>query len=105
MTECAFHPEAILDLEEVWGYIAGDSPDAADRVVNKIVSAVEGIVKQPHQGHRRPDLTKRPLRFFAIYEYLIAYAPDERPVWVIAVLHGRRHPRLLAAMLKSRSIH
>jgi hypothetical protein len=32
----------------------------------------------------------------------IAYAPDERPLWVIAVLHGRRNPRVLAAILRGR---
>jgi hypothetical protein len=33
---------------------------------------------------------------------LIAYAPNERPLWVIAILHGRRNPRLMASILKSR---
>ena len=32
-------------------------------------------------------------------EYLIVYAPDEKPLWVVAVLHGRRNPRLMAAIL------
>jgi hypothetical protein len=36
-------------------------------------------VTLPHQGHRRFDLTSRPLRFQTIRNYLIAYAPDEKP--------------------------
>jgi plasmid stabilization system protein ParE len=52
--------------------------------------------------HRRPDLTSRPLRFILVYDYLIAYAPDEKPLWVIAVLHGSRNPRVLAAILRER---
>jgi hypothetical protein len=33
---------------------------------------------------------------------MIAYAPDEYPLLVIAVLHGRRNPRVMAAILRAR---
>jgi hypothetical protein len=42
------------------------------------------------------------LRFQSVGEYVIAYAPDEKPLAVIAVLHGRRSPRVIAAILHSR---
>jgi hypothetical protein len=35
-----------------------------------------------HQGHRRPDLSSRPLRFTLVREFLIAYAPEEKPLCV-----------------------
>lgn len=97
-----FHPEAQIDLGEIWEYIAEDSPDAADRVIDDIEAALEALVPFPHQGHRRPDLTSRPLRFILVREYLIAYAPDEKPLWVVAVMHGRRSPRLMAAILRGK---
>jgi hypothetical protein len=34
--------------------------------------------------------------------YLIAYAPDKKPLWVVAIMHGRRRPRLMAAILRGR---
>jgi len=37
-----------------------------------------------------------------VRDYLIAYAPDECPLLVIAVLHGRRNPRVMAAILSAR---
>jgi len=37
-----------------------------------------------------------------VRDYLIAYAPDEDPVWVLAVIHGRRNPRVMAAILRGR---
>jgi hypothetical protein len=37
-----------------------------------------------------------------VREYLIAYAPDEKPLWIIAVMHGRRSPRIMAAILRER---
>jgi hypothetical protein len=43
------------------------------------------------------------LRFHVVRDqYLIAYAPDEIPLWVVAVLHGRRNPRVMAAILRRR---
>jgi len=36
------------------------------------------------------------------HEFLIAYVPDEKPIVVIAVLHGKRNPRIMAAILAGR---
>ncbi len=102
MTSYDFHPEAEIDLNEIWGYIASDSVNAADHVITDIHLALEGILPFPHQGHTRPDLTTRPLRFKRVRDYLIAYAPDEKPLWVIAVMHGHRSPRVMAAILRGR---
>ena len=68
----------------------------------QIYSAIRSVVTFPGSGHKRPDLTSRPLRFILVHEYLIAYAPDEKPLWVIAVMHGRRNPRAIAAILRGR---
>jgi plasmid stabilization system protein ParE len=91
-----------FDLDEIWQFIAADSPPAADRLIAEIIEAIDAVVTFPGIGHRRPDLTSRPLRFILVYDYLIAYAPDEKPLWVVAVIHGRRSPRLMAAILRSR---
>jgi antitoxin ParD1/3/4/toxin ParE1/3/4 len=98
----ALHPSAISDLEEIWAFIAEDSPDAADRVIEEIHEAIRGLVPFPESGHRRSDLTSRPLRFQVVRDFLIAYAGDEKPLVVIGVLHGRRNPRVIAAMLRER---
>lgn len=58
------HPEAAQDITEIWEYIANDSRLAARRVREDIVIRVR--------------------------DYLIAYAPDEKPPWIIAVMHGHR---------------
>ncbi len=102
MTGYEFHPEALLDLDEIWEFVRADDIEAAERTIAEILSAIRALVPFPGQGHRRPDLTSRPLRFTLVHEYLIAYAPDERPLWVVAVVHGRRDPRVLAAILRGR---
>jgi plasmid stabilization system protein ParE len=96
------HPGAALDITEIWEFIAEDNLHAAGRVREEIHDAIRRLVLFPDQGHVRTDLASRPLRFQSIRDYLIVYAPDEKPLVVIAVLHGRRSPRILAAILRER---
>ena len=102
MTGYDFHPEAAIDLDEIWHFIAETNIGAADRVIADILAALDALVSFPRQGHRRSDLTSRPLRFVQAHDYLIAYAPDEKPLWVVAVVHGHRSPRVMAAILRGR---
>ena len=55
MTGYAFHPEAGIDIVEIWEYIAADSLEATDRVIGDIHQSLEALVPFPHRGHRRPD--------------------------------------------------
>src|SRR5579862_3612830 len=103
MSEFVFHADAVKDLDEIWEYIATDNLDAADRIREEIYETIQSLLPFPRVGHSRPDLTTRPLRFHAVREYVIAYAPDEKPLAVIAVLHGRRSPRVIAAILRERA--
>ncbi len=102
MSGFVLHPDAFADLDEIWEFIAADNLSAADRVVDEIHEAIRALVPFPQQGHNRPDLTSRPLRFHPVRNFLIAYAPDEKPLVVLAILHGRRNPRVMAAILRGR---
>jgi plasmid stabilization system protein ParE len=102
MSGFVLHPDAVTDLEEIWEFIAAENADAADQVIEEIREAIRALVPFPHQGHLRSDLTSRLLRFQPVRSYLIAYAPEEDPLLVVAVLHGRRNPRVIAALLRGR---
>ena len=102
MSAVSFHPDAFIDLDDIWEFIAQDNIDAADRAVAEIFDTIRALAPFSQQGHRRPDLTSRPLRFHRVRDYLIAYAPDEKPLCVIAVMHGHRSPRVMAALLRDR---
>jgi len=101
MSGYVLHHEAFNDLDEIEEFIAKDSFAAAGRVLDEIYTAIQLLTKNPGLGHRRPDLTSRPLRFWLVYSYLVAYIP-EQPLVIIGVLHGRRSPKVLAAILSSR---
>jgi antitoxin ParD1/3/4/toxin ParE1/3/4 len=98
----ALHPGAAQDITDIWAFIAEDSPAAAGRFREEILGSIRKLVAFPYQGHIRTDLTSRPLRFQTVRDYLIVYAPAEKPLLVIAVLHGRRNPRVMAAILRER---
>jgi plasmid stabilization system protein ParE len=102
MSGFVFHPEALVDLEEIWEFIAAGNLEAADRILSALREAMRSLATFPRMGHTRADLTLRPLRFHPVRDFLIAYAPDESPLVVIAVLHGRRNPRVIAALLRER---
>ncbi len=96
------HPNAAQDITQIWEFIARDNIDAAGRVREEILGIIRQLVAFPQQGHKRSDITKEPLRFQTIRSYLVAYAPEEKPLLVLAVLHGRRNPRIIAAILRNR---
>jgi len=75
MKEYDFHPGARSDLDEIWEFIASASINAADKMIADILKAVSTLVPFPHQGHRRTDLTSRPLRFGAC---VITSSPTRR---------------------------
>jgi plasmid stabilization system protein ParE len=102
MSGFVLHPDAFTDLTEIWEFIAIDNPGAADRVLEEIHAAIHALIPFPQAGHGRSDLTSRPLRFHPVRDFLIAYAPDEKPLVVLAILHGRRNPRVMAAILRER---
>jgi len=102
MSGFVFHPDALVDLNEIWEFIAADNPVAADRVIEEIHETIRALIPFPQLGHRRSDLTSRPVRFHPVRDFLIAYTPDEEPLVVLAVLHGRRNPRVMAALLRGR---
>jgi toxin ParE1/3/4 len=102
MSGYELHPEAFTDIDEIAAYIGQDSPEAAHRVVDELYRAIQNVVAFPHSGHRRPDLTGRPLRFIRVRDYIVAYAPAEKPLWVVAIMHGHRSPRTMAAILRGR---
>lgn len=73
-----FHPEASIDLDDIWEFIAADNVAAANTAMDDIFDAIDTLVAFPYQGYRRPNLTSRPLRFKLVREYVIALRAGEK---------------------------
>ena len=95
MTGFKLSPEAYDDIDEMWEFIAQDNIDAADRVREEIFAACEKLAETPGMGHLRQDLADEPLRFWAVYSYLIIYREDSDPLEIVRVLHGARDVKSL----------
>jgi toxin ParE1/3/4 len=77
------------DLHQIKNYLVGRAgPAVARQVMREIRLAMDLVGGQPDVGHVREDLTSRPLKFWAIFSYLVVYVPNVRPVEIIRVLHG-----------------
>lgn len=83
-------PRAEQDVADIWNYIAGDSVEAADRVLNALEGAIHKLAEAPGIGHVREELADRGHRFFLGYSYLIVYRYETKPLQVIRVLHAGR---------------
>jgi plasmid stabilization system protein ParE len=70
------HLLAVQDMTDIWEFLAEANPQAARRVREDILGAICVLVSFPHQGHRRTDLTSRPI-IWSI-KTLIAPAPNWR---------------------------
>jgi len=102
MSRFVVHPAASLEINEIWEFIAAENLNAADRILDELRESFEKLADLPEMGFRREELTSKPLRFFPVRDFLIVYAPEEKPLLVVAVLHARRNPRVLAAVLRER---
>jgi len=94
-------PQAVEDLFQIWQFIAQDTEEAAKRVQSEFYETFDALARMPRQGHRREDLTRRPVLFFPLYSYLIVYQPDVDPIRILAVVHGRRN---VQRVLKERGL-
>ena len=92
--------DADVDLDAIWAFIARDNVEAAERVDREFYKTFESLARMPEQGYQRRDLTRRPVRFFPLYSYLIIYQPADGAIQILAVIHGNRN---LKRILKDRS--
>jgi plasmid stabilization system protein ParE len=94
MGEYRFTPQALRDLFDIWDFIAGDNPEAADRVEAVVFRAWQLAADSPFAGTVRADLTSLPVRFWVVQpyvNYLVVYRPEEKPLQIIRILHGARN--------------
>jgi plasmid stabilization system protein ParE len=82
-------PAATADVEQIEAFLDEHAPHATDAVLTRIHSAMRRIASTPGSGHLRRDLADEPLRFVAVWSYLVVYRLT-RPVEIVRVIHGAR---------------
>jgi toxin ParE1/3/4 len=80
---------AVKDLDEIWLYIARDSVDAAEKMIQRIEEASEKLASMPGMGQKRDDLQPG-IRSYPVSRYLIFYRAIRGGIEVLHVYHGAR---------------
>lgn len=88
-------PEAERDLAEIVHYVWGDSRRAAMKLADEMRVAMRKLAAMPTLGHRRPDLTDEPVRFWKVRSWLIIYHERLKPLSIARILHGARDVKTL----------
>ncbi len=84
-------PVAFEDICQIWNYLTEQAgPEVADRMEERLFSIFETLRQFPHLGHRRTDLTHRPVLFFPSRPYIVVYEPNQDRIIIHSVLHGAR---------------
>ena len=91
-------PSAKRDVNDIWDYIANDSIEAADRVLDALESAMVKLAKNPGVGHWREELADKSHRLWLVYSYLIVYRHEVKPLQIVRVLHAARDVRRLLGL-------
>jgi plasmid stabilization system protein ParE len=88
MATIAWTEEAQRWLEDIFGYIAAENPEAAARTVQGIYERTQVLTKFPDIGHRY-HASERNVRILLYGHYRIAYlVRDDGNIDVLGVFHG-----------------
>jgi plasmid stabilization system protein ParE len=90
VTRIVWAAAARRDLAAHIAYIARDDPDAADRVEEAILEAVDGLADFPFRGRPGRRIGTRELVVAAFPTYIVVYTASESQVGIARVLHSRQ---------------
>ena len=79
------------DIEGIIGHLGSDNPKVAERFEDDLYDAFGHLAANPHLGHKRSDLTNRPVFFLTVkrFSYVIIYKKSS-PVEILRVVHWHR---------------
>ena len=88
MKKVFFSLQSIEDLENIWLYIARDSPVRADDFIDRIRDVCkESLAVFPKIGSPR-DYLQKGILAFPYKKYMIYYRYQNKRVEIIRILHG-----------------
>lgn len=89
MKEPRLSGRARADLHEIWLYIASDTPEAADRFIQRLLATCRKLASSPSIGRAREELA-RGIRSFPVGSHVIFYRVSKSGIEVVRVLSGYR---------------
>jgi len=89
VSEVVLSELAEADLTDIWVFVAQDSVEAANRLLDQLHEKCRFLAGSPKAGHQRSELDPS-IRSFAAGSYVIFYREGDDGIEVARVLHGHR---------------
>ena len=92
MVQVIWAEPALGDLDEIYRFIAKDSPRYARLMVERLTAAADRLGEFPQLGEVLPQFAHRGYRQLVVGVYRLVYREDTRRgrVIVVAAIHGAR---------------
>lgn len=83
---------AETDLDDLFDYIARDSPIYAERFVDRILDAVVKLAELPRVGRKVPEASADHIRELVVQSQRVIYAidDDQNTINILALVHVRQ---------------
>ncbi len=90
MAEIIWADPAIQDLDAIADYVALDKPEAARRLVQRVLAAVERLQKFPRMGSVPRELRGLPYRQLIVSPCRVFYRIEKDIVYIVHVLRAEQ---------------
>ena len=90
MTRLEWTEPAVADLENIQEYIARDSSEYADAVVERLILSVEQLQLFPSSGRLVPEAKDPRVRELLVGGYRVIYRVKKGAIQILTVVHGAR---------------
>lgn len=90
MARLIWSDKAVDDLENIYDFIAVDSPFYAKVQVEKVIAAAERLCSFPESGRGLPELPHLPHQELISCSYRLVYRfePESETVYIVTVVHS-----------------
>jgi len=92
MANLIWSERALSDIEDIYDYIAKDSPTYARYQAERIVTSVERLCQFPESGRHLPEFPYLPHRELIVgrYRVIYRYDTDRDAIYLVTIVHGSR---------------
>ncbi len=82
--------ESLRNIQEIEDFISQDNPNAANKLVDKLISLVEDLRELPEKGRIVPELSMNQIREILYKNYRIIYLTKKNSINIITVFEGHK---------------
>ena len=91
MTRIEWTEPAVSDLENIQDYIARDSAEYADAIVERLILSVDRLASFPESGRLAPEAFDPKIRELLVQSYRVIYRLKKGSAQILAIVHGARN--------------